>query len=278
MDTGVPSLALWAALSGLLSAVVCQTARMIVLGIWSARGGGLARLVMVTSLWVGIGGLTSAAVTFGIGHVLHLFPLRNIGLFALSFAASAVVALLVLRFAARRGGLVPYRPRRRAAFGIPHISLPRLNFSIGHHLLFLVMLGGLLTMPWVAYSLAADTYQYWRHGTQKQAQVLAFVSSSSTYRGGINWTYRLAIDEREIVAGFRYRLPVGESISVLTLADRPGEVKLGHRGSNLYQIFQLDMGGHFWAIGVLVAFALALFRGPGAFVFLLKNRAAFIRR
>ena len=120
-------------------------------------------------------------------------------------------------------------------------------------------------MIWAGYSLATEAYDFWKHGVAKPAKVIALDHTNRT-RGGTIYYYELEIDGETIVERFRVRLPVGKTVSVLTLPDKPNEVMPGSRESTWFDLYSYSIGGKFIGVLSLAMFGFMIIWGPKALV------------
>ena len=108
--------------------------------------------------------------------------------------------------------------------------------------LYLFILAGFPILLWAGYTLSVDTYSYWKHGIEKEADVINSDHTSRSKSSTTNY-YELEIDNQRKIVGFSYRLPIGKTITVLTLPNKPDKVTLGNSKSSLFELFSNSMGG-----------------------------------
>ncbi len=148
--------------------------------------------------------------------------------------------------------------------------------KIWNWFLYLIILVGFPVLAWAGYSLTIDTYMFWKHGIEKKAEIIALDHTSSSGKGGTTYYYQLSIEEDSLIEGFRYKLPVGKYVSVLTLPSNPEKITLGHENSSLFEIFSYSIGGDIMAVLVIGMFVFMIIYGPSTLVQLLKSRKTFI--
>ena len=131
-------------------------------------------------------------------------------------------------------------------------------------------------MIWAGYSSTTEAYKYWKHGVEKPAKVVSLDHTGGSARGGTNHYYELEIDGRSIVERFRVRLPVGKTVSVLTLVDEPDKVVFGTKESTWFDLYSYGIGGQFMGTLTLAMFAFMTIFGPWVFVQFIKARHAIL--
>lgn len=129
-------------------------------------------------------------------------------------------------------------------------------------LTLIVILSGFPLLAWSGYSLAAETYAFWKHGVEKTASVIALDEARTVPKAGTTYYYTIEVDELRMTKGFRVRLPVDQAFSVLVIPDRPGEIMLGGGTSSLFDIFSYSIGGRFMAALALAMYVFMLVATP----------------
>lgn len=129
-----------------------------------------------------------------------------------------------------------------------------------------------LLLGWVFYSSMADAYKFWQYGVEKNVSVVALDHISKGNRGPTTYYYELSIDNYSVVEGFRYELPVGVSVTVLTLPNDKTKVSLAKPGSGPFQIYSYSVGGNVMAFINLITFVTFFFLLPYSVIQLLKSR------
>lgn len=137
-------------------------------------------------------------------------------------------------------------------------------------------MGGFPLLIWAGYSLTTEAYDFWKYGLAKPAKVIALDHTGGSSRGGTIYYYELEIDETRIVEGFRVKLPVGKSVSVLTLPNKPDEIVLGTEESTWFDIYAYGIGGKMTGVLTLATFGFMIICGPWGFMIFLKGRRAFL--
>lgn len=129
-----------------------------------------------------------------------------------------------------------------------------------------------LFVGWMFYSSVADTYQFWQYGVEKNASVVALDHISKGNRGPTTYYYELNIDNYNVIEGFRYELPVGDSITVLTLPDEKDKVSLANSDSGPFQIYSYSAGGDLMAFITLITYVTFFFVLPNLVVQVFKSK------
>jgi hypothetical protein len=127
---------------------------------------------------------------------------------------------------------------------------------------WLIILAGYPLLAWLAYDLGANTYRLARHGVEKEALVTSLARTSVGGKGGATYYYNFKIDGVTSQHGFRTRLPVGHTVSVLTLPGDPDTIELGTRDSSLFELWSAQLGGPLMGFLALILFPFVLITAP----------------
>lgn len=150
--------------------------------------------------------------------------------------------------------------------------------KIWNWLLYLFLLAGFPLLIWAGIYLAKDTYIFWKHGIEKNAEIIALDHTSGSGRGGTTYYYEIQIDENRLIEGFSNRLPVGKSVTVLTLPGSPEKISLGKQDSSLFEIFSYSIGSQFMAVLILGTYFFMVIYGPSTLFTILRGRNKFINQ
>lgn len=150
--------------------------------------------------------------------------------------------------------------------------------KLGNIFAYLIVLAGFPFIWWLIYYSASQTFMFWQHGAEKQAIVVALDHISSSTKSGFGFHYTLNIEGHTVVKGFRHKLPISSSISVLVLSDRPNEdeITMGKKDSGPFEIFSNSVGGDITAILSILLFVPLAAASPFLFTALFKGRRHFI--
>jgi hypothetical protein len=135
---------------------------------------------------------------------------------------------------------------------------------------YLLVFSGYPLILWTVYELTTETYQFWRYGIETRASILAFDHLSRETKGGTTYYYLIETNGFRQIKDFRNRLPVGRSLSVLVLKDKPDQITLGSANNNLFELFSYRMGGSIIAVLAVVALVFGTVIGPIAIWVLIK--------
>ena len=98
-----------------------------------------------------------------------------------------------------------------------------------------------IAVPLFLYALyepIADTHQFWRHGVESKAHVIAL---DHTYKGRRSFTtqyyYKIKIAGRTTVTRFSMQLPIGQTVTVLTLLNDRDKIVLGNEDNNWLELY-----------------------------------------
>jgi hypothetical protein len=142
--------------------------------------------------------------------------------------------------------------------------------------IWLLVLAGFPIIVWAGFSLASETYAFWRYGIEKTARVVGLDHTSRMHKGGTAFHYVIEVDGRRFVKSFQMRLQEGKDVAVLSLPQDPDNVTLGNSESSAFEIFSYSIGGDVLAVGVLATFCLVIWAGPAALVAWIKGRRQII--
>jgi hypothetical protein len=156
----------------------------------------------------------------------------------------------------------PQRPKRAS----------RLAKKLWNGFLWLLVLAGFPLVIWAGFSLATETYGFWRYGIEKTARVIELDRSATVPKGGTTHHYLIEIDGRRFVHSFRMRLPVGKDVAVLSMPQDLHNLTLGNSESSAFEIFSYSIGGDVMAVAVIATYCLMIWAGPAALVAWIKLR------
>ncbi|MEY2559688.1 MAG: hypothetical protein QOG51_103 [Verrucomicrobiota bacterium] len=142
---------------------------------------------------------------------------------------------------------------------------------LGSVVVAVVALAGLVGMVWSAFSLTSHALFLSRHGIEKSATILKFLTVSGTPKGGYNFYYLVSVDGTEREHSFGMRLRPGSTVSVLVSPSDPDDFILGKRGDSAFDVFAHEIGSRG------LAYLVAVFY-PGFFLILLPLAVRDLRR